>query len=242
MKADMEQQRTLLELVGLDAELTRIDHRARHLPEQQRLEAVQGEHQDANDRLAALRIAIDDLNAQIGKLESEIDSVRQREDRDRALLESGSVSAKQLNDLQHELETLQRRQADLEESQLELMERREELTTEQNEALARIDELQTQLREAQQALDAATAELDDTRSERLARREALVAALDAALVERYEKQRARGGPGAGALQGRQCGACRIEIDRGELARINAAPADEVLNCPECGAILLRVKA
>ena len=28
-----------------------------------------------------------------------------------------------------------------------------------------------------------------------------------------------GGPGAGPLQGHRCGACRIEIDRGELARI-----------------------
>ncbi len=48
-------------------------------------------------------------------------------------------------------------------------------------------------------------------------------------------------PGAGLLQGRRCGACRIEIDRGELARISAAAEDEVLRCPECGAILLRVK-
>ena len=46
--------------------------------------------------------------------------------------------------------------------------------------------------------------------------------------------------GAGALQGRRCGACRIEIDRGELSRIAAAAEDDVLRCPECGAILLRV--
>ncbi|HEV7852282.1 MAG TPA: C4-type zinc ribbon domain-containing protein, partial [Mycobacterium sp.] len=34
---------------------------------------------------------------------------------------------------------------------------------------------------------------------------------------------------------------RIEIDRGEIARITAAADDDVLRCPECGAILLRVK-
>jgi predicted nucleic acid-binding Zn-ribbon protein len=65
--------------------------------------------------------------------------------------------------------------------------------------------------------------------------------LDADLVALYERQRTRGGAGAGALQGRRCGACRIEIDKGELARISAAAEDEVLRCPECGAILLRVK-
>jgi predicted nucleic acid-binding Zn-ribbon protein len=65
--------------------------------------------------------------------------------------------------------------------------------------------------------------------------------LDADLVALYERQRSHGGPGAGMLQGRRCGACRIEIDKGELARISAAAEDEVLRCPECGAILLRVK-
>ncbi|MDQ2638461.1 MAG: C4-type zinc ribbon domain-containing protein, partial [Actinomycetota bacterium] len=37
-------------------------------------------------------------------------------------------------------------------------------------------------------------------------------------------------------------ACRIEIDKGELARISAAADDDLLRCPECGAILLRLNA
>ena len=36
-------------------------------------------------------------------------------------------------------------------------------------------------------------------------------------------------------------ASRLEIDRGELARISAAAEDELVRCPECNAILLRVK-
>jgi predicted nucleic acid-binding Zn-ribbon protein len=75
----------------------------------------------------------------------------------------------------------------------------------------------------------------------LSRRDEIVAGLDGDLVALYERQRARGGPGAGLLQGKRCGACRIEIDRGEIARITAAADDEVLRCPECGAILLRLK-
>jgi predicted nucleic acid-binding Zn-ribbon protein len=43
------------------------------------------------------------------------------------------------------------------------------------------------------------------------------------------------------LLGGRCGACRIELDRGELARIAAAADDEVRRCEECGAILLRTK-
>ena len=43
------------------------------------------------------------------------------------------------------------------------------------------------------------------------------------------------------MLGRKCSACRIEIGRGELSRISAAAEDDVVRCPECGAILLRVK-
>ena len=52
MKAEVIQQRSLLELAELDAELSRIDHRAKHLPEQQQLEEAQAAHREANDRLA----------------------------------------------------------------------------------------------------------------------------------------------------------------------------------------------
>lgn len=241
MKAEVAQQQTLSELAELDASLARLEHRVKNLAEQQRLEEVQAAHREANDRLAALQIAIEDLDAQVAKFESEIDSVRQREDRDRKLLSGGSVDAKQLTELQHELDTLERRQAALEDSQLEVMERREELQRDQQAALARMDELQNELGSAQTACDDVRTELDQQRHQSLSRRDELVAALDADLVRLYEQQRARGGAGAGQLQGRRCGACRLEIDKGELARISAAADDEVLRCPECGAILLRLK-
>src|SRR5262245_15910807 len=157
MKAEVVQQRSLLELTDLDAELSRIEHRAGHLAEQQRFEQTQAEHREADDRLAALRLALEDLDAQIGKFESEIDAVRGREKRDRSMLEGGVVSAKQLSDLQHELETLERRQASLEDSLLEVMERREELQTQQDDELAKIDGLESELTDAQRARDGALA-------------------------------------------------------------------------------------
>jgi hypothetical protein len=157
------------------------------------------------------------------------------------MLQTGSPNAKQVTELQHELQTLQRRQSSLEDSLLEVMERREQLQGEQARELAAIDALQSDLAAVQQARDNVVAEMEQARRGREERRAELVAGLDAELVSIYERQRAAGGVGAGVLQGRRCGACRIELDRGELARISAAPDDEVLRCPECRAILLRVK-
>ena len=241
MKAELWQQKSLHELAELDAEIARNEPRTKNLGEQRALEEAQAAHHEANDRLAALQLALADVDAQVAKFETEIDSVRQREDRDRSLLDSGTVDAKALTELQHELDTLQRRQTSLEDSLLEVMERREELAADQDRALEKIDELQSALSDAQRVRDDARTELAQRRHQSLSHRSDLVAGIDEALVALYERQRARGGVGAGVLQGRRCGACRIEIDKGELARIAAAADDEVLRCPECAAILLRVQ-
>ena len=241
MKAEVAQQRSLLELSKLDAELSRIAHRAAHLPQREAYDQMKVEHNAAGDRLAVVRIAMEDLDAQMSRFESEIEAVRQREERDRSLLRSGATDAKQLSDLQHELDTLIRRQTSLEDSLLEVMEHREELEAQMAVELGAIEALEADLASAQQALDTAVAEIEHTRRLHSSQRDALTATLDPALSALYERQRAGGGPGAGQLQGHRCGACRIEIGRGELARISAAAEDEVVRCPECGAILLRIK-
>lgn len=240
MKAEVAQQRSLFELSKLDAELSRITHRAAHLPQQEAYQRIQADCAVAGDRLAATRIALDDLEAQVSRFEADIEAVRQREERDRSLLQSGATDAKQLADLQHELETLVRRQGSLEDSLLEVMERREELQARANAEQAAVEALRAELAAARQALDDAVAELDEARRLHSSRRDTLTAELDPALSALYERQRAGGGAGAGPLLGRRCGACRLEIDRGELARISAAAEDELVRCPECGAILLRV--
>jgi len=195
MKAAVDQQRSLAEVVEIDAELSRMAHRRAHLPEFQRYDEVQAENRTANDRVAALQLALEDLQAQVTRFESEIDAVRQREDRDRSLLQSGTPDAKQLSDLQHELATLQRRQSSLEDSLLEVMEQREELQINQNRELTTIDSLQAELASVQQTRDAALAEIDTASEDRVERRTQLMAGLDSELAELYEHQRSSAGVG-----------------------------------------------
>lgn len=240
MKSEVAQQRSLLDLAEVDAELGRLNHRAAHLPEQQRYDQALAQQREAADRLSVLGVALEDIDAQISRLESEVDGVRKREDRDRGLLDGGSVSdSRQLEELQHELGTLERRQSSLEDSLLEVMERREELAAEQSAARDGLERADAEVAEARQARDEALAGIEESRTQRGAHREGLAAGLDGELVTLYEQRRSASGIGAGRLQAGRCGACRIELDRGELGRIAAAPEDEVLHCPECRAILVR---
>ncbi|CAN5124711.1 hypothetical protein BH11ACT7_BH11ACT7_34540 [soil metagenome] len=123
---------------------------------------------------------------------------------------------------------------------LEVMERREELVGQHSAEQAVIDALGADLAVVEQARDEALAEIEQTRRARSERRTQLTGEVNDDLLALYERQRTANGVGAGLLQGRRCGACRIEIDRGESSRIAAAEDDEVVRCPECGAILLRL--
>lgn len=240
MKADVAQQRLLVDLASVDAELTRIAHRRANPPERQEHSELQAQQRKILDEVGALGLALEDLDVQVAKLDTEVTAVRQREDRDRTLLASGGANPKELVDIQHELDTLERRQSSLEDSELELMERREELQAQQASSQANADKIAERVAEIERLQRAVSIDTDAEENQIRQRRDGLGASIDAALLEAYERQRRSGGPGAGLLQGNKCGACRIELDRGELSRISAAAADEVLRCPECSAILVRL--
>lgn len=240
MKAEVGQQLSLLEVAKLDAELSRLAHSAEHLPQREVSARLEADRDAAVDRLGALGITLDDIDAQISRLEADIDAVRQREQRDRSLLSSGTTDVKQLPDLQHELDTLERRQRALEDSLLEVMEQREEFLAQRVAESAVIAGLDAEIDDVEREIAAAMAGIDQARDEHLARRELLIADLPPELLAIYERQRTGGGAGAGALQANSCGACRIEIGRGELLHIKAAPDEEIVRCPECNAILVRV--
>ena len=119
------------------------------------------------------------------------------------------------------------------------MERREELQAQQNSAQANADKLAERVAEIERIQRAVAIDTDAEENQIRQRRDGLSSSIDGPLLETYERQRRSGGAGAGLLQGNKCGACRIELDRGELARISAADVDEVLRCSECSAILVR---
>ena len=59
------------------------------------------------------------------------------------------------------------------------------------------------------------------------------------LLKLYERVREHKGIGAALLRARRCGACQLELDRNTVNEIKAAPEDDVIQCENCGAILVR---
>jgi predicted nucleic acid-binding Zn-ribbon protein len=138
VKAAPEAQLRLLDLQELDAKLDRLAHRRRTLPELKEIEHSEERLSGFNDAFVAAQTEISDIDREQKKAEQDVDQVRARADRDQKRLDSGQInSARDLENLQSEIASLQRRQSDLEEIVLEIMERREEAETPRSTARSR---------------------------------------------------------------------------------------------------------
>ncbi|WP_199441487.1 zinc ribbon domain-containing protein [Umezawaea beigongshangensis] len=239
MKADPAVQRRLLDLAEVDAELARVTHRRRTLPEIAQIAEAEKQVQVKQDALVTVETALGDLDRDVKRQETEIDQVRAREDRDRKLLQGGTVGAKQLSDLEHELATLERRQGVLEDDLLELMERREAVEADVQHGRVELDKAQQAIAEAAHRRDEVFADLDQQEAKRIADRKRMAEQFPADLLALYDRVRAHKGIGAGLVRSRRCGACRIEMDRTALGKVRDAAADDVVQCEECDAIMVR---
>ena len=240
MKADPKVQRRLLELQSHDAALARLEHRRRTLPELAAITAADGTLAGLRGNVVRAETEVGDLDRELRRLEGDVDQVRRRSERDQQRMQSGAVPAKELESLQHEVESLARRQSDLEDTQLEVMERREEAESRASTVQAEVEKVAAARAEAVQARDAAFGEIDAEAARAAAGRTAVAAELPADLVALYERIRtASGGVGAAALKHRRCEGCRLEMLGAELRAIRAAAPDEVLRCENCRRILVR---
>ena len=239
MKAAPEAQRRLLDLQAVDTALAQLAHRRKSLPELAEIDAVARELSALEDERVRAQVAVDDLDRDITRFEKDIEQVRQRKDKDQKRLDAGAAM-REIEGLQHELATLNRRQSELEDAELELMEQRE--TAEQT------------LAEVQKRLAAAVERRGDgrapprrgerarsprSRSSRPQARVPLAADLPADLVTLYDKIRSDTGLGAALFRAGRCGGCRIELYGADLNRVKSAPADEVVRCEECRRIMVR---
>lgn len=241
MKAASAQQRRLLDLADLDAELSRTRHRLKTLPEIEQLAAIDAELVTAEADVATSDAAVAELQTEYERADAELTGMTEHAARDRAQLESGTLGHKALSELQHEMAGLERRRDLLEADVLEIMERQEALGMENERAQAAVVALQERRAEAVTARDQAIALGENEITEFLSRRDAVAAEIDADLLAVYERLREQGRVGAGLFRQRRCGACRMELDPHTISSIAAAAEDDVLRCEECTAILVRTE-
>jgi predicted nucleic acid-binding Zn-ribbon protein len=240
VKASSRTQLRLLELADLDAELARLDHRRRGLPEVAELARLEARASELKDALVVTETELGDLAREQGRAERDVDQVRTRIEKDRARLDAGQVSAaRELASLQSEIESLHRRQGDLEEVVLELMERREALESRRDELAAERDSLGGAMATVAARRDANVKEIDEQTAKASDQRSNVAAEVPADLLALYDQIRKTKGVGAAALRAGRCEGCHLSLNTVDLNVIRASAPDEVVRCEECRRILVR---
>ena len=241
MKADPSAQLKLLDVQALDSAYEGLRHQARNPVEGPELEENSVLRDQLDGRMRDLQLQVDDLTREQRKADQDVEQVKARRVRDQQRLDSGQVgNPKDLERLQHELVSLDRRISDLEDAELEVMERLEEAQQDLDATRRQLAGVEERLAELTRSRDARREELKQEAAELRRRREPLAADLPEPLLSLYDRLREqKEGVGAAALRARRCGGCSLQLDNQELARIAAKPSDEVLRCEECGRILVR---
>jgi predicted nucleic acid-binding Zn-ribbon protein len=240
LKADPSVQLRLLEVQELDSRTAQLRHQRRTLPVLERIAALEKERLGIVDQLRDARIAVDDLTLEQKRADADVEQVKARRQRDRDRMDAGLVTnPKDLERMQSELVSLERRITTLEDAELEIMEKLEEAQQLHDGLETRVADLDADLAGLIVERDEAWAGMDAGLADVAARRGPAVDGMPEDLMKLYERLREDKGVGAAELRARRCGGCQLTLDNAELARVKALPEDEVVRCEECSRILVR---
>jgi predicted nucleic acid-binding Zn-ribbon protein len=240
MQASPEQQSLILELQLLDNEIMQANTKLKSLPEVEQLLHIDKRIITATDEVATVKQEADQISLELRRGEVDVETVTDRIKKDEARLASGNATPKELEQTQHEIQTLKKRQLALEEIELEIMVRSEAVTERSKVLSTDLTSLETLKAEINQRLNAATNEINSVILAKQKNRQEVAVKIEKVLLDLYEKIRSSSGIGAASLIGNKCNGCNLAINAVEMQRIKTLPADEVLRCEECRRILVRI--
>ncbi len=241
MNADPFAQLKLLDVQELDSRLDLLRHQLRNPPEAAELAELGATRAEWDGQARDAQVRVDDLTRAQRKADADVETVRNRRVRDQQRMDGGAVTnPKDLERMQHELVSLDRRISNLEDEELEVMEQLEQAQTEVASLRSQMTDIDTRIAELTDSRDTHLAAVRADGADVQKRRAAAVDGMPEDLMALYDRLREqKGGVGAALLRARRCEGCSLELNSGDLDVISHKPRDEVVRCEECSRILVR---
>ena len=224
-----------------DNQILALQHQIKRLPER---EEIQTKEEEKSALLNQIQIVQSELheNERVQKrLEDEVATLEDRIQGQQNKLYSGEVKAiKELQALEADIEGLKERQMLVEDQIIEVMELNEpiierikELENTKAGLEGTITGLQKSLMQSEQGLETLTTQAEEERDE-------LTKDVQEELLGIYDNiRRQPGRVGIALLSGSTCRGCHLDLPAVEVDRIKKLPNDTLINCEECGCILVR---
>ena len=239
--ASPESLEHLLQIQDRDKSIATLRHQKSNLPERQKIA-------DLLEALSTLQKKKDFVSKELiskeddqQRLEDEVNAIEERVSEQEENLYSGEVSAiKDLQAIQGDIAGLQERKRLVEDQIIVVMEQVEPLKTlldsleiEGKANTEQQAELEASLLRKEENIENQIEDVEGDRSE-------LASDTSPALLEIYERIRKQSGNIAVAeLNGMTCKGCHLDLPAVEVDRLKKLPPDELVNCEECGCILVR---
>ena len=241
MNAEPQDQWRLLDLQEKDTRLSQLAHRAATLPEAAALVDLDTRLAGTRDELVAAEVIADDLKRDQERADADVEQVRARSKHDQELLNGGTITdPKQLQNLQHEIESLARRQSELEDVELEIMDRVEGALAAVAQLAGQKSELAAEREALAENVRVLHEEIEAEKSMVTADRARIADGIPTDLLALYEKIRLdHSGVGAARLYRGRCEGCRLELPPNEIEALRNANVSTVVRCEECRRILVR---
>jgi predicted nucleic acid-binding Zn-ribbon protein len=231
----------LLEIQEHDTRLDQLAHRRASLPERALVAEAATVLETADHQIAEQATVVAAADREQRRIEDQLTTAEAKATEIDKRLYGGTVSnARELQDLQTELESVRRHISTVEDEAIAALERTEA-------AQARLDELETMRTEitrrreaAEMTLTAAAADIDAEVDEVTARRGEASSGVAPELLDEYERLRGLlAGVAVAKLVGNRCEGCHLTLPAMEIDRIRHLPPDEKVYCDECGRLLVR---
>ncbi len=239
MKASPSDQLQVLDIQRMDFQVATLRNKLASLPEIAELVACTQRLAVVRDLEVAAETQISDIKRELLRAEADVEQVVVRLERDERRLSDGTAAPKELEKLQHEVETLSARRSELEEVELEIMLRVDSIKSRLEELKSEEESLTAASAEIQMRKNSASTLIEEEIASTISERSATATSVDGALLELYEKIRSNTGTGAAALREGRCDGCHLAINSVELGRMKTLASDEVVRCEECRCILVR---
>ncbi|MEO7370645.1 MAG: C4-type zinc ribbon domain-containing protein [Ilumatobacteraceae bacterium] len=229
----------LWDLQQVDTALHQLQRRLTKLPEAADFAAAERRVADHRGEIAAAGKQLSDAEATIETIEHEAEALTAKRNRLEQQLKI-VTETRQAEALNHEIEMLNAHRDELDDRELEAMEQQSNAEQRLAELAGDEDAVMSIREAAASVLAVAKGTGADEEAELHAKYDAARSALTGEEAALYDAQRARhGGIGIARLVGLKCDGCHLDLSRAEVDNFKSLPADELVDCPQCGRVLVR---
>jgi uncharacterized protein len=237
VKVDLATLESLVELYGKETELKKLRVEHTLLSQGEHLTQKHEEILALSQEVSGQRATVEEMERESARIAGDLELVERRISKDMERMNLSSNS-KDIQGIQHELDTLARRKDELETSELELMESIDDERSALDQLLERkrvleveLDQAKASTREKAMEVGAQILELENQAGK-------IRAGANADVLAVYDQRAVRGVP-IGKLLKSTCGACNMSLTSTALNDLHKVAQDELARCPECTAILVR---